>query len=198
MVYAKMDLGVRLASLKSAESASRDIPGTLDEAKIIRSESSPVKRLLGNLLAYDTLQDELHEGFGLRPSQIEFSDQKYVIPSHEWLVSEFIPYSQKYFAINDFDVTGEGMDCDNVARLFRNQLVISNVAGGRAGDGDIACGVIKVKQNKPFGGVHTTNSAHSLLIIRTELGWQAIEPQTGTVATLQTYPNTDYIEWLLL
>lgn len=133
----------------------------------------------------------------IQPSQIELSDEAYVIPSHRWLVEDFLPYIEAYFEANGIRVIGEGLDCDNVAHHFRQQLALSNARGGRAGQGDIPCGVLKAEQRRAFGGVPGNGAAHSLILIRTDRGWHVIEPQTRVLLPLSLYPNLTYIHWAL-
>ncbi|MEM9158394.1 MAG: hypothetical protein AAGB46_05035 [Verrucomicrobiota bacterium] len=143
------------------------------------------------------IEAELAAQGSLNPAQLEFSDRLYVLPSHDWLVSTFLPYIDRYFEKHQIRNIGEGLDCDNIAQLFRHQLVLSNAQGGGARAGDIPCGILKTQQRRPFGGVPGDGSYHSLILLRTDKGWHAIEPQTQTISPLATYPNTPHIDWAL-
>ncbi len=145
---------------------------------------------------YSQLEAELQASPAIQASQIEFSDRQYILPSHDWLVSEFIPYTLDYFESQGLMMEGEGMDCDNLSRLFQNLLMISNSSGGGTGNGDVPCAIMKVKQVEAFGGVPGGDSYHSLVLIRTERGWHIIEPQTGEIAAFEHYSNRPHIEWI--
>ncbi|MCH6257546.1 hypothetical protein MLD52_13375 [Puniceicoccaceae bacterium K14] len=144
------------------------------------------------------LYSELVFDYAFSPSQIELSDSRYNLPDHRWLHNEFLPYISGYFDELGISLIGEGMDCDNIAHLFRQQLALSNFQGGRANLGDIACGIVKTQQKYDFGGVEGDQNYHCLILLRTNLGWFAIEPQTGESVEIELYPNTASINWVLL
>jgi len=144
-----------------------------------------------------SIERELANAIRFQPEQIEFSDQFFVLPNHEWLAKAFIPFSLEFFEENGITAGGEGMDCDNAAQLFKQLLSLSNVRGGRSQDGDVPCAVIKTTQREPFGGAPGDQSSHALILIRTDRGWHVIEPQTGAMETLEAYPNKEAIEWAL-
>lgn len=134
----------------------------------------------------------------LSPSQIELSDSRYNLPDHSWVTQKFLPYISNYFKDLGISVVGEGMDCDNISHFFRQQLSLCNFQGRQAHNGDIACGIVKTKQIYGFGGVKGDGNYHSLVLLRTNLGWYAIEPQTGEIAPISNYPNASEINWVLL
>lgn len=140
---------------------------------------------------------ELTEGFALQARQIEFSDRRFTLPSQTWIETSFIPYFLRFAARQGLAASGEGMDCDNLARLFREFLALSNHRAGGTRDGDVPCALAKVRQDRSFGGVSGDGSYHSVAILRTELGWLAVEPQTGATTPLADYPNLAGIDWLL-
>lgn len=142
-----------------------------------------------------SIEAELVNRFQVQPSQIEFSDRFYVLPQHDWLAKKFIPFSLEFFQENGVVASGEGMDCDNAAHLFKQLLSLSNTRGGRSHEGDVPCAVIKTTQLHPFGGAPGDRSAHALILLRTSKGWHVIEPQTGAITRLATYPNREAIEW---
>ena len=142
-----------------------------------------------------SIETELADVGQILPSQIEFSDQFYILPQHEWLANEFIPFSLEFFEANDVIASGEGMDCDNAAHLFKQLLSLSNTRGGRSHKGDVPCAVIKTTQLHPFGGAPGDRSTHALILLRTNEGWYVIEPQTGAISRLDSYPNREMIEW---
>lgn len=145
-----------------------------------------------------TLFSELVLDYAFSPSTIELSDSRYNLPNHQWLTENFLPYIARYFDELGISVVGEGMDCDNISHLFRQQLALSNFQGGRAHIGDVACGILKTKQVYDFGGVEGDGSYHCLVLLRTNRGWFAIEPQTGALAVIESYPNIGEINWVLL
>jgi hypothetical protein len=92
---------------------------------------------------------------------------------------------------------GEGLDCDNFSGFFRQQLVLSNISGGREIAGDVPCGILEVQQKEPFGTVKALGDGfHSLILIRTEAGWMVVEPQDNTIVPLFKYPNRGRIAFI--
>ncbi len=202
MVYAGEDRAEHPgASELAAILANEKAPGS---QRIPVETTSPNSALFASQLAVQAirapqLEAELLAVHGIRPSQVEMSDQTYALQSHEWIVETFLPYIQSYFESNDIRVIGEGMDCDNIAQLFRQQLALSNTRAGGAAIGDVPCGILKTKQESAFGGVPESGSDyHSLIIIRTDQGWFAIEPQTQAITSFASYPNRPHVEWVLL
>lgn len=140
---------------------------------------------------------ELMRAHAIMPSQIEFSDDAFVLPDQAWIETEFLPYFRAYLDAMGAEPSGEGMDCDNYAQIFKQQLALCNARGGRATAGDVPCAVVKAQQVLPFGGVPGDGSRHSVALLRTSAGWQIVEPQTGAITPLEAYPNRAYIDWAL-
>jgi hypothetical protein len=125
------------------------------------------------------------------------NDTVYVVPSEEWLVEKFLPYFARFRSELHLSHRGDGLDCDNFATIFRNQLVFSNIAAGREFEGDVPCGILEVQQKEGFGTVRSLGDGfHSLVVIRTDKGWMVIEPQDNTFAPLAEYPNRDRIAYI--
>ncbi len=112
-----------------------------------------------------------------------------------WLKNDFLPKFQLIVKRLRMKSNTEGFDCDNFATLFKAQLQMENRLAGNSALGEVACGILVVQQKKSFGRVMANNrQLHSLIVIRTENGWQVIEPQTMRVANLDKYPNRNTID----
>ncbi len=145
-----------------------------------------------------TLQWELLSSFEIRPEQLELSDSTYIIPSLKWLKEDFLPYAKTYFSNYGLLGSGEGRDCDNISHAFRHLLVLANAQSGGMTSGDVPCAILKTKQTNPFGGIQAEDAYHTLILIRTDQGWQIIEPQTGENTPFNDYPNKTEASWALL
>lgn len=111
-----------------------------------------------------------------------------------WLKNDFLPKFQLIVKRLRMKSNTEGFDCDNFASLFKAQLQMENHLAGNSALGEVACGILVVQQKKSFGRVMANRQLHSLIVIRTENGWQVIEPQTMRVASLEKYPNRNTVE----
>jgi hypothetical protein len=143
------------------------------------------------------LSSELRAIHNVKAGVVDLNDTVYVVPSEEWLVEKFLPYFARFRSELHLSHRGDGLDCDNFATIFRNQLVFSNIAAGREFDGDVPCGILEVQQKEGFGTVRSLGDGfHSLVVIRTDKGWMVIEPQDNTFAPLAEYPNRDRIAYI--
>jgi hypothetical protein len=57
-------------------------------------------------------------------------------------------------------------------------------------------GRLVVYQDRRWSGV-AAGGLHELVIVRTERGWQVVEPQTGEIESLEEYPNRDAVKEVL-
>lgn len=141
-----------------------------------------------------TLSSELMGIHNVRAGAVVLNDTVYVVPSERWLVETFLPYFAQFRKELRLNHRGEGLDCDNFADIFRNQLVFSNIAAGRELQGDVPCGILIAQQREAFGSVPSLGDGfHSLVVIRTENGWLVVEPQDNTMVPLTKYPNKERI-----
>ena len=147
------------------------------------------------LLPTRSVASELKEQASLGWKQLFLSGPTYQPVEEAWLVGSFLPKFKKMVGQLKINRNDESFDCDNFAELFHSELAVENHLAGLSGRGEVACGVILVQQQNPFGRVMSRpKGAHSLIMVRTENGWRVIEPQTLQVATLEKYPNRKNIE----
>ena len=153
----------------------------------------PATALASNVptLSSQCLADELH---ALQPElkqNLRFDDNRYVVVEHDWLMKIFVPYFGTFLNhLHAGPAGGEGYDCNDFALLFRAKLSLSNLLAGGARQGEVPCGRLVVWQQVGFGGVTgRPHAVHALVLIRTDLGWYVVEPQTGASTSFQKYPN---------
>jgi hypothetical protein len=143
------------------------------------------------------LLSELMGIHNVQAGAIDLNDNVYVVPSQEWLVEKFLPHFAEYRSELNLRHRGEGLDCDNFSGFFRQQLVLSNISGGREIAGDVPCGILEVQQKEAFGTVSALGEGfHSLILIRTEAGWMVVEPQDNSIVPLFKYPNRGRIAFI--
>ena len=108
------------------------------------------------------------------------NDHKYVVPHDQWMRNNYNEYFKAYIYYLGAQYEAEGMDCDNYADFYRQNLVLSNLKAGGAKYGDVPCATMVVNQKDK--GIY-----HALNLVRTQQGWYAVEPQDGTFTELNRY-----------
>lgn len=125
----------------------------------------------------DLMQELRTQGLLILPT---VNDHKYVIPQHSWVNGDYSSYFDSYIYYLGAEYNAEGMDCDNFADFYRQNLVLANLKAGGARQGDVPCATIVVNQRDK--GIY-----HALNLMRTNRGWFVIEPQDGTFTKLSSY-----------
>lgn len=148
------------------------------------------------LLPTRSLAQELQTEAALGWRQLFLVNSSYQPIEEAWLRSNFLPKFKLMVQRLRMKSSAEGFDCDNFAELFRSELAVENHLAGRSSLGEVACGVLVVEQRKAFGRVLSMGRGglHSLVLVRTDMGWMVIEPQTLRLASLDEYPNTGNIQ----
>jgi hypothetical protein len=126
---------------------------------------------------------------------IQYHDQQYISITKDtinrysgWFANHFNPF---------IGSSGQASDCDNIAFLYKHILSASTIKNKQSSE--ILCGVLMVKQINDFGNIWSGPAdkspvLHALNIIKTsDRGWYVVEPQTGTMCPLDSYPNKQYI-----
>lgn len=140
--------------------------------------SSSARPTVKDILSRIEMMHELREqGVMTLPT---VNDHKYVIPQHTWVRNDYNRYFDSYIYYLGAEYNAEGMDCDNFANFYRQNLVLANLKAGGARLGDVPCATIVVNQRDK--GIF-----HALNLIRTNRGWFVIEPQDGTLTQLKSY-----------
>lgn len=146
------------------------------------------------LLPTRNLAEELALGTNLGWRGMYLMGVAYQPVDETWLKNDFMPKFDKVVKRLRMKSHTEAFDCDNFAELFKSELQVENRLAGNSALGEVACGILVVEQNKSFGRVPAGRDLHSLILVRTQSGWQVIEPQTLRVAALEKYPNRQSIE----
>lgn len=141
-----------------------------------------------------TVQAEVCAGTGLSSYRVEAEGKGYAVVPHEWLMDRFLPYFLDTVFRLGLRFTDEGFDCDNYARLFRDELNLQYRLQVTTEGQEPACAVFTVRQKRTFGVVPGQSGyTHALVLVRTEKGWYVVEPQDGTISMLGKYPNRAHL-----
>ncbi|MGF1448993.1 MAG: hypothetical protein ACFB20_06210 [Opitutales bacterium] len=141
----------------------------------------------GQTLGRDQILAELRAE-GVR-TRFNVTDNRYIVPSHDWVKREYQPFFDWYLRYLDTDYHAEGMDCDNYSNFYKQNLVLANLRSGGSRHGDVPCAVMIVNQ-RDKGIIHALN------LIRTDRGWYAVEPQEGHVWSLSSYKYLRDIQYI--
>ncbi len=114
--------------------------------------------------------------------------QSFVRPDHRWLqayVKWFVRLNRPlHLAFSD-----DSFDCDKYSRCF---VAFADLLAMKAGErrASVCVGWVSVNNDEAFGGVEA-GGGHALVIASTNEGIFMIEPQTGAMTPLASYPNRD-------
>lgn len=123
-----------------------------------------------------------------KPPQLIYVEPRFVRPDHPWLVS-FIRWFQKLDKPLNLHYEDELFDCDKYSRCF---VAFADLLAqkGRESRASICVGWATVFNQGAFGGV-AAGGAHAVVIVGTSEGLFVVEPQTGSMSPLRSYPNRD-------
>lgn len=131
-----------------------------------------------NTLSRAQIMSELkRDGVRILPT---VNDYNYVVPDYNWIAKEYHGYFSWFLYYLGAKYNAEGMDCDNFANFYQQNLVLANLKAGGARHGDVPCARMVVNQKDR--GIY-----HALNLIRTNLGWYVVEPQDGQLIALNDY-----------
>lgn len=117
-----------------------------------------------------------------------------ILPTREWL-KQALDVSQEFFWTLGVKWKAENWDCDNFSMFFSAAVTVKLWGVGYT---ETRCGFgwMLVDGKHSWGGVEP--SRHALVFAVTREGVIVIEPQTGTMAKLDDYPNKENIEKVFL
>jgi len=163
-------------ALHQAEQPQNTTPANSIQSNstVLQSSTSGKKTVLSRT---EVMSELRHNGLLISPT---VNDHKYVIPQHSWVDGDYGRYFDSYIYYLGAEYNAEGMDCDNFADFYRQNLILANLKAGGARQGDVPCATIVVNQKDK--GIY-----HALNLIRTNRGWYVVEPQDGTFTSLNTY-----------
>lgn len=163
------------ASNKSFNGSSTAPANSISQsAQSTRYSPSQTKQILSRERIITELRDS---GVLVFPA---VNDHKYIVPEHSWVRGDYSQYFDWYIYYLGARYNAEGMDCDNFADFYRQNLVLSNLKAGGARRGDVPCATLIVNQKDK--GIY-----HALNLVRTDRGWYVVEPQDGTFVALNSY-----------
>ena len=126
------------------------------------------------------LKIKLFEG-----NRLTFFDFHYIGITHSY----FEEYTKWFLNVKTNLLNGstpESFDCDNFSLLYKSLLSTAVYKNNK--DKEILVGVIMVRQKHPMLGI-PAGVLHALNIVKTDMGWFVVEPQTGEFINLKDYPN---------
>jgi hypothetical protein len=118
--------------------------------------------------------------------QVIHQAQAFVRPDHRWLAA----YVKWFVRLNrplHLSFNEESFDCDKFSRCF---VAFADLLAMKAGErrASVCVGWVSVNNDESFGGVEA-GGGHALVIASTNEGIVMIEPQTGAMTPLASYPN---------
>lgn len=162
----------------------------------INGKELPPIRPSGGVITSHEIARELAGIIGNVSSSTLYADRDYQPVNHTDVVRMTRWMRDFYFNTPTLRYFPESYDCDNFARTF---VVLGDLAGIPDHDwqGQIMFFRIYVEQKKSWGGV-PAGGGHALVIFRSNRGWFAYEPQSGSTVELNQYPNRNYVFRLLV
>lgn len=125
-----------------------------------------------------------------KPPKINYCRDSFVRPDHGWLIAYRGWFADMLKALK-LEYKDQAFNCDKFSRTFVAFADMIALRGGEA-RGSICVAWATVANNKAFGGVPgSTLGLHALVLVGTSEGLFVLEPQTGEMAPLRSYPNRD-------
>lgn len=182
LVKAPPGMHYQLSDTNNRYAINRNIDGDdTTPTNAIQASARPLQQgRLGRfalLSKADVIQELRENGLLILPT---VNDHKYIIPLHSWVDKDYSRYFDSYIDFLGAQYQAEGMDCDNFADFYRQNLVLANLKAGGANEGDVPCATVVVNQRD-------TGIYHALNLMRTSRGWFVIEPQQGSITSLRSY-----------
>lgn len=169
----------------------KEIPvqGETDQTSVISPKDLGTHFSMGKGFNWVNTQVPTDIGMFIFDSRFRELDYYFFLEFNHWFKElkfhgGFMPISQK-----------ENLDCDNFAMLYKGLMSLSSYKA----QSDLEPGVclVVVEQHKPFGGI-PAGGLHMLNLVFTNNGWYIFEPQTNKFVTLESYPNRQYIQYIIL
>ena len=124
------------------------------------------------------------------PPEITQPDAGLLVPSIAWLrrYNDWFDKLERPLRLRFED---QQWDCDNYAHCF---VTFADLLAMRAGEkrGALAVGWASVLYRHPFAGIGA-GTAHAVVVVAASDGLYVIEPQNGTMISLEKFPNRDSI-----
>ncbi len=138
--------------------------------------------------------DELRAAFARvtdTPPSINHVRDRFLLPREDW-VRRYKTWFARLERPLRLRFEAERWDCDDYANCF---VTFADVLALRAREsrGPLAVGWATVFNRHPFAGIEA-GGAHAVVVVATAEGVFVIEPQDGTMISLEKYPNRDTFE----